>query len=88
MVGSPIDAIIIPITMVICLAFPIAMVMYADAHPRWKGPGRPAGRGLPGRTPSASGLMSRDGHPVLPGQPTKADADGAYRQREREAASR
>lgn len=35
MTGSPLIPIVAPVVMLICLGFWIALVFYADAHPRW-----------------------------------------------------
>jgi hypothetical protein len=53
MTGSLLAHIMIPVVSVLALAAWLAMVFYADAHPRWKKPPRSARTGR-GRRPPAS----------------------------------
>jgi hypothetical protein len=53
MTGSLLAHIVIPVVTVLALAAWLAMVFYADAHPRWKKP-PPSGRTGRGRRPPAS----------------------------------
>jgi hypothetical protein len=48
MTGSTLAAVVIPIVVVIVLAVWLAMVFYADSHPRWRTSGTTSGRGSPG----------------------------------------
>jgi hypothetical protein len=52
MTGSLLAHIIIPVVTVLALAAWLAMVFYADAHPRWKKPPRSAHTARGDRPPS------------------------------------
>ena len=53
MTGSTRDLILIAVVTVIALAAWIVLVFYADAHPAWRRPEAPAGRGVqPGDSPA------------------------------------
>jgi hypothetical protein len=53
MTGSLLAHVIVPVVSVLALAAWLAMVFYADAHPRWTKPPRSARAGRGGRSPAS-----------------------------------
>jgi len=71
MSGSSVAPFIIPIVAMICLAFFLGIVYYADSHPEWKNPGREPGHPIVGQA-SSPAVVSRTGGGELTDEPPSA----------------
>jgi hypothetical protein len=71
MTGSSLTPFIVPIVAMICLAFLLGVVYYADSHPEWKRPGQEPGHTITGQA-SSSAVTSPTGSGELTDEPRSA----------------
>ena len=80
MTGSSLAPFIVPIVAMICLAFFLGVVYYADSHPEWKRAGQEPGR-TPADQASSSAVASHPGSGELTDEPRPAGPGPGVRRR-------